>query len=262
MRTRRGLGNFRIPRPRHGRALPHPPRPTLSRRTSSAHPHTPYKNTLSPLTPSQKKVKEGRVKSVDAKAAGALQKEGWVILDVRPPSEVAKAGVAGAVTVPVYVEEAFDSLPNLMKHASWFGMGGWWLGGVHMKPNPDFLRGVEAAVPKSARVVVACQKGLRSLAAAEQLARAGYGDLAWINGGLDSAAPGDLGVVGAPDLRFGGIGGLSEKLGWTDVQREQGASGFLGGSQNIIYGALVVLALDGIWFAVTTGQEMLAAMNK
>ena len=47
-------------------------------------------------------------------------------------------------------------------------------------------------------MIVACQKGLRSLAAAEQPARAGYGELAWINGGLDTAARGDLEVEG-PD---------------------------------------------------------------
>ncbi len=199
------------------------------------------------------------MKSVDAKTAGALQKEGWVILDVRPPFEVAKAGVAGAVTVPVFIQEGFDNLPAYLKHASWFGMGGWWLGGAHMKPNPGFMAGVAAQIPAGSRVVVACQKGLRSLAAAEQLARAGYGDLAWINGGLDSAAPGDLGVVGAPDLRYGGIGGLSARLGMTDVQREQSvASTTSSPSTTLMYGALALLAGDGIWFLATTGRELLA----
>ena len=68
----------------------------------------------------------------------------------------------------------------------------------------------------------------RSLAAAEQLSRVGYGTLAWINGGLDTAKKSDLPVKGEfDDLRYGGIGGLSELLGWTDVQREKSA-GFLG----------------------------------
>jgi rhodanese-related sulfurtransferase len=123
------------------------------------------------------------------------------MLDVRPPFEADKAGVAGAVRVPLYVPESFDTLPALLKHGAWLGMGGLWLGGLHMKPNPRFADDVSAAVPRTARVVVACQKGLRSLAAAEQLARAGYGDLAWVNGGLDTAAKTDLEVVGATDLR-------------------------------------------------------------
>lgn len=75
----------------------------------------------------------------------------------------------------------------------------------------------------------------RSLAAAEQLSKAGFGQLAWINGGFDAAAPSDLPVKGAADLRFGGIGGLSEVLGWTDVQKQTSQSeGFLGGGFTII----------------------------
>jgi rhodanese-related sulfurtransferase len=179
---------------------------------------------------------------------------------VRPPSEVARAAVRGSVRAPLYVPEAFDSLPNLMKHAAWFGMGGWWLGGVHMRPNPDFMGIVRGAVPADAKVIVACQKGLRSLAAAEQLARAGYGELAWINGGLDTAARGDLeveggGPDGADDLRYGGIGGMSEVLGMTDVQKERrraaagGAGGGAGGGDYpLLKGALVVLTLDAAWF--------------
>jgi rhodanese-related sulfurtransferase len=48
---------------------------------------------------------------------------------------------------------------------------------------------------------VACQKGLRSLAAAEQLSRAGYSKLAWINGGFDTARPGDLPTTDNKDVR-------------------------------------------------------------
>ena len=52
--------------------------------------------------------------------------------------------------------------PNaFLKKASAFGMGGWWLGGTHMKPNLAFLREVEQKIPKDSRVIVACQKGLR-----------------------------------------------------------------------------------------------------
>ena len=69
----------------------------------------------------------------------------------------------------------------------------------------------------------------RSLSAAEQLSKAGYSTIAWINGGLDTSKKTDLPVKGADDLRYGGIGGMSEALGWTDVQREKSA-GFMGGS--------------------------------
>ena len=75
----------------------------------------------------------------------------------------------------------------------------------------------------------------RSLAACEQLSKAGYQEVAWINGGFDTAQKDDLPVANASDLRFGGIGGLSEVLGWTDVQRQNNSSeGFLGGFQNVL----------------------------
>ena len=75
----------------------------------------------------------------------------------------------------------------------------------------------------------------RSLAACEQLSRAGYPSLAWINGGFDTAQKGDLPAEGDTDLRLGGIGGVSELLGWTEVQRDlQRSEGFAGGSNTII----------------------------
>jgi rhodanese-related sulfurtransferase len=60
---------------------------------------------------------------------------------------------------------------------------------------------VQAKIPKDARVIVACQKGLRSLAACEQLARAGYQQLAWINGGLDTARKGNIETTDGKDIR-------------------------------------------------------------
>lgn len=60
------------------------------------------------------------------------------------------------------------------------------------------------------QVIVSCQKGLRSLAAAEQMSRAGYTNLAWINGGLDTAGEDTLPTTNGKDLRYGGVGGVSQ----------------------------------------------------
>jgi hypothetical protein len=87
-------------------------------------------------------------------------------------------------------------------------------------------------VPKDAKVVVTCQKGLRSLAAAEQLSKAGYKDLAWVNGGLDNSRPGDIPTRDGQDVRVAGIGGLSALVGWTEVQQEN--QGKLGGFRGIL----------------------------
>lgn len=77
-------------------------------------------------------------------------------------ASVLKAAVDGGVSVPVYVDEEDLSFGALIKQATALGMGGWWLGGGHMKPNPQFLNQVQQQVPKQeAKVIVACQKGLR-----------------------------------------------------------------------------------------------------
>lgn len=56
-------------------------------------------------------------------------------------------------------------------------------------------------------MLVVCQTGVRSLSAADSLARWGYGPLAWLKGGLDDAKPGDLATVPeGKDPRWVGVG--------------------------------------------------------
>ncbi len=51
-------------------------------------------------------------------------------------------------------------------------------------PNPDFLKVVEASVPKDATVIVGCQAGGRSQRATEIMAQAGYTNVANMQGGF------------------------------------------------------------------------------
>ena len=53
------------------------------------------------------------------------------------------------------MEEESNDIQSLMKKSSAFGMGGWWLGGSHMKPNDNFLRDLGKKVPKDANVSAA-----------------------------------------------------------------------------------------------------------
>ena len=142
------------------------------------------------------------------------------MLDVRPPSEIKIASIQNAVEVPLFLPDEKLNPGSLLKQMSAFGMGGWWLGGTHMEANKNFLPDVQQKIPKDAKLIVTCQKGLRSLAACEQLSRAGYQTLAWINGGLDTAKPGEIPSVDDKDLRLAGIGGVSAMLGWTELQQE------------------------------------------
>lgn len=144
------------------------------------------------------------------------------------------------------------SVGSLLKQMSAFGMGGWWIGGGHMVANEGFMGQVQAKIPKDSRVVVGCQKGLRSLTACEQLIRAGYSDVAWVMGGFDTAVKGDLPTVGGKDIRYAGIGGLSELLGWTEVQQQDAKKGEKTEAiplTTVTKIGIVILILDGLLFA-------------
>lgn len=82
-------------------------------------------------------------------------------------------------------------------------------------------------IPLDAKVVVACQSGIRSRDAAEQLAKTGYQTLAWVDGGLNKSKPGQVPTEEGEDVRMAGIGGLSSALRWTRLQQEN--AGALGG---------------------------------
>ena len=61
----------------------------------------------------------------------------------------------------MYIVDEDWSPALVLKKASNLGLGGWWLGGTHMKPNAGFIGAVQQQVPKDAKVIVTCQKGLR-----------------------------------------------------------------------------------------------------
>jgi rhodanese-related sulfurtransferase len=194
----------------------------------------------------------GKVRNVPAGEFQNLVKDGYTVLDVRPHTEREKAPLVNAVEIPLFVPDPAMSVSSLIKKSTAFGMGGWWLGGTHMIPNENFAAEVQASIPdkEAAKVLVVCQKGLRSLSACEGLAKLGYKTIAWVNGGLDTAMANQIPTKNGTDVRYGGIGGMSEILGWTEVQQETGA-GFAGGYQNILKFAGLILALDLVWFLWT-----------
>ena len=64
---------------------------------------------------------------------------------------------------------------------------------------------------------------------------------------------GDLDVIGAGDIRYAGIGGVSSLLGWTEVQQEE-KKGLGGGVENvlkIIAGLVAVDACVLLWEQAT-----------
>lgn len=99
-------------------------------------------------------------------AQETLEKDPTAIyLDVRTVPEFTAGHPQGAVNIPVVF---FDQTRQPV-------------------PNPDFLTVVEANIPKDARIIVGCQAGMRSQHAAEILTRAGYTNVANMQGGFGGA---------------------------------------------------------------------------
>ena len=225
------------------------------------------------------------MRQVESKEWRALESAGWVLLDVRRAEEASRAAVKSSVRVPLFEVDDDRSLFGLLKQWADFGTGGWWHGTAHTKANTNFLPEVQAAVPKSAPgVLVACQTGVRSLAASDQLRRAGYSNVAWcvrshmrmssspsqlrgrgcciarcprssnaayrarLEGGFDKSAKGDFDTTNGKSMRYGGVGGLAGAMGWTKVQeQEEPEAQFAGGPMRVIAFIAVLAALDYAW---------------
>ncbi|XP_054805186.1 rhodanese-like domain-containing protein 11, chloroplastic isoform X2 [Prosopis cineraria] len=144
-------------------------------------------------------LREGKVKVLTPREAGyAVQLSNKPLLDVRPSNEHKKAWVKGSTWIPIFDVDSNLDAGTLAKKVTNFVMGGWWSG----MPTLSYDR---------------------SLAACEILYNAGYTNLFWVQGGLEAAEEEDLIVEGPLPLKFAGIGGVSEFLGWTEQQRAAAA---------------------------------------
>jgi rhodanese-related sulfurtransferase len=95
-----------------------------------------------------------------------LEKDSTVIyLDVRTVPEFTAGHPQKAINVPVVF---FDQTRQPV-------------------PNPDFLKVVEANIPKDAQIIVGCQAGMRSQRAADILTQAGYTNVSNMQGGFGGA---------------------------------------------------------------------------
>eukprot|EP00249_Psilotum_nudum_P017525 c26372_g1_i3 orf=258-1067(+) len=197
----------------------------------------------------QSQVRDGKVKSISPKQAGyRVQLSNHTLIDVRPSTERKKAWVKNSIWVPLFdTDRGFDP-GTLLKKFSNFILGGWWSGLPLMRYNDEFIPTIMKEIPKDANLIVVCQKGIRSLAACEQLYKAGYRNLYWVEGGFAATEEGDLEREGSQPFKLAGGGGVSEFLGWTDEQRVAGSKeGW--GYRAVFFGRLVgvVLLADAIF---------------
>ncbi|KAK1427692.1 hypothetical protein QVD17_16384 [Tagetes erecta] len=204
-------------------------------------------------------VRDGKVKILTPKEAGyAIQLSGKTLLDVRPTTEHEKAWVKGSTWIPIFDVDTQLDAGTLSRKVTSYMMGGWWSGVPTLSFDNQFISKVVEKFPKDADLIVACQKGLRSLAACELLYNAGYRNLFWVQGGLEAAEEEDLEREGPQPFKLAGVGGLSGFLGWTDQQRAQAAKE--GWGYRLVFTARligVVLAADALFIAVQQAAHYL-----
>ncbi|KAM0035165.1 putative Rhodanese-like domain-containing protein [Helianthus debilis subsp. tardiflorus] len=204
-------------------------------------------------------VREGKVKVLTPKEAGyAIQLSGKTLLDVRPSTEHEKAWVKGSTWIPIFDVDTQLDAGTLSRKVTSYMMGGWWSGVPTLSFDNQFISKVTEKFPKDADLIVACQKGLRSLAACELLYNAGYENVFWVQGGLEAAEEEDLEREGPQPFKLAGVGGLSGFLGWTDQQRAQAAKeGW--GYRLVFTGRLigVVLAADALFLVAQQAARYL-----
>jgi len=70
------------------------------------------------------------------------------------PSTHTQGYQKGSVHVPLFMVDDDMSVSGLLKQMSAFGMGGWWLGGQHMKPNDQFMPEVLSKMQPDTKVRV------------------------------------------------------------------------------------------------------------
>ena len=111
---------------------------------------------------------------VSPQEASDLLAQGYTYVDVRSVPEFENGRPAGSVNVPLMNVDASG----------------------RMAPNPEFLSVFAKAFPKNSKIVLGCQSGNRSMAAARALEGQGYDDL--IEQGAGFGAPGGWASQGLP----------------------------------------------------------------
>lgn len=137
---------------------------------------------------------------VDAKGRLAADPE-CVYLDVRTPEEFEPGHVAGALNVPILLTNRQTGM---------------------REPNPDFLRIVEAHLPKGRPIICGCKSGGRSAMAADLMIRAGYRDVTNMMGGF-IGKPSPMGGMEIPGWAALGYPVSQDGMRYEDLEAQAGS---------------------------------------
>jgi rhodanese-related sulfurtransferase len=139
------------------------------------------------------------VKRISPKEAHEKLGQGYTYVDVRTEEEFAQGHPAGAVNVPVM-------LP----------------GATGMAPNPDFAKVMAASFAPTAKIVVGCKMGGRSMKAAQVLAQQGFTDVLDQRAGWDGARTefGQIAELGRSGAGLPKESGAPEGRAYKDLKKK------------------------------------------
>ncbi|XP_078170891.1 rhodanese/Cell cycle control phosphatase superfamily protein [Carex rostrata] len=154
---------------------------------------------------------------VNGDEAKKLVNEGYKILDVRDKTQFERAHIKSCYHVPFFIENNDNDVGTIIKRTVHNNFSGLFFGLPFTKQNPDFIKSIKEQLPTDSKLLVVCQEGLRSTAAANQLERVGYQNLACIVSGLQSLQPGTFESVGKTEIENAGKAGLVQVQGKISV---------------------------------------------
>lgn len=134
--------------------------------------------------------------------------EGYTILDIRDKTQYDRAHIKSCSHVPLFVENKDNDLGTILKRTVHNNFSGLFFGLSFTKPNPDFVKSVKEQFSGDSKLLLVCQEGLRSAAAANKLEEEGFQNLSCIASGLQTVKPGTFDSVGSTELQNAGKAGL------------------------------------------------------
>lgn len=137
-----------------------------------------------------------------------VAEEGYVVLDVRDKTQYDRAHIKSSYHVPLFIENTDNDVGTIVKRTLHNNFSGLFYGLPFTKPNPDFVQAVKGQFPPDSKLLLVCQEGLRSAAAANKLDREGFQNISCVTSGLQSVKPGTFESVGSVELENAGKAGL------------------------------------------------------
>ncbi|KFK37087.1 hypothetical protein AALP_AA4G211200 [Arabis alpina] len=134
--------------------------------------------------------------------------EGYSVVDVRDKTQFERAHIKACHHIPLFIQNEDNDLGTIIKRTVHNNFSGLFFGLPFTKLNPEFVKSIRNEFSQDSKLLVVCQEGLRSAAAANRLEEAGYENIACVTSGLQSVKPGTFESVGSTELQNAGKAGL------------------------------------------------------